>query len=371
VRLVGRGHEAIRATHPKTLEFTADTDLTGRGTCIVAVGVRPVGDLPGPLAGRVRITIDAGGESFALLADANSAWDPAGPAVVRRGPLRLPGTLAVNADAAAADLPRELVAALADPRAEVRITLDPVAGSAAVVLLAVDPVAPDNARLRAELDAADAVLAEDDGARRLVAAATKPATATALRLLVPGADLPAGRVLVIATAELPGRSLHADGRRVEVLGLPVALAAAAAVPGRAPITMAAGADVRAALRSTPAGHCLLLDTDRRRLPELLGAAQQLRGAATAVVVQDFADPVVVDISAPTPMFAGATRLWCCFGPAAPGAALDPAVQAAVARLLADGVATKPAARALAALTGWPQRQAYAEVVAQTRRRGPH
>lgn len=363
--LVGRGHEAIRATHAKTLEFTSGTDLSGRGTCIVAVGVRAGGPAVVPLAGRVRISLDAGGESFSFDADANSGWDPSGPAVVRRGPLRLPGTFAVHADAAAADLPRALVAALADPRTDVRIAVEPTAGPDAVVLFAADASMPADIGLRAEIDAADTVIAQDEGARRLVVAVSPSA-----RALASAADLPPGRVLVVATADVPGRHLRSDGRRVEVRGLPTALAAAAAVLGRAPVTLADGADTRGALRRTPADHCLLLETDRRRLPELLAAAVDIRGSATAVVAQDLADPVTLDLSNDVPPpFAGATRLWCCLAPATSGSdhELDPPVRAALAGLLADGVATKPAARALAALTGWPQRRAYETVVAQTRR----
>ncbi|HEU5265600.1 MAG TPA: hypothetical protein VFU35_02825, partial [Jatrophihabitans sp.] len=59
-------------------------------------------------------------------------------------------------------------------------------------------------------------------------------------------------------------------------------------------------------------------------------------------------------------FAGAGRLFVCLGPG--GDELDPAVQTAVDQLLADGVSTRSAARALAALTGWPQRRAYDTVL---------
>ncbi|MDT4949808.1 MAG: hypothetical protein QOJ37_2403, partial [Pseudonocardiales bacterium] len=104
MRLVGRGDDRIRATHTKTLELTVDAAITERATCVLAVAVHP--EPAQPLAGPVRITISAGGETFSVQALAYSGWDPAGSAVVRRSPLRLPGTLATHADAASSDLPR-------------------------------------------------------------------------------------------------------------------------------------------------------------------------------------------------------------------------------------------------------------------------
>src|SRR5581483_6556914 len=78
VRLVGRGSPAIRATHAKTLEVTADAEITGRATCVIAVGTSAVE--PRRVAGPVRITISVDGESFAFDARANSGWAPGGSA---------------------------------------------------------------------------------------------------------------------------------------------------------------------------------------------------------------------------------------------------------------------------------------------------
>jgi hypothetical protein len=80
-----------------------------------------------------------------------------------------------------------------------------------------------------------------------------------------------------------------------------------------------------------------------------------------VVAQDDADPVLVAVDEPGE-FPGARRLFVCPGPG-PGD-LDPAVRAALDGLIADGVPTRVAARALAALTGWPQRRAYDAVLAR-------
>jgi hypothetical protein len=345
VRLVGRGDDRIRATHTKTLELTVDAAITERATCVLAVAVHP--EPAQPLAGPVRITISAGGESFSLQAQANSSWDPAGSAVVRRSPLRLPGTLATHADAASSDLPRSLVAALRAPGTVVEVTVQPErTQQRTVVLYAADPTRPFDARLQAELNAADTVLAEDAGARALVGRAT------------PTAGGP--RVLVVATRDLPGRSVLADLSTVpvETVGLPARLAAASASPSRGPLLLAPDdADPRELLRTTPAGHRLVLTTEADRLPALLALALDVRGSATATLAQEYAPPLPV-VDGQVPELPSQDIVHICFGPADERTALDPNVRAAIAHLLEDGVATKTAAKALADLTGLSRRDAY-------------
>src|SRR5204862_8133493 len=82
VRLVGRGHGAIRATHGKTLEFSADPEIGERATCIVAVATEVTDGRR--YAGWIRVRITAGDQEFAFDALANPSWQPDGTAVVRR-----------------------------------------------------------------------------------------------------------------------------------------------------------------------------------------------------------------------------------------------------------------------------------------------
>jgi hypothetical protein len=342
VRLVGRGDERIRATHTKTLELIAGTELTERATCVIAVDTA----LPQQrMAGPVRVTITAGDEIFAFDAQANSAWGTTAAAVIRRGPLRLPGTLATHA-AAAADLPRPLVDRLRDPANVVTVTLDPRESEPCLVIFAVDPAVVDDPRLAAEMTAADRVVAADATAARLVPAGSLPVDIT-------------GRTLVLTTDPVADLGVVTDGVPVETIGLPPALAAAAAAPWAGPVLFAT--EVPQALRRTPAGYRLVLPTDRRGLPALLRQAHEIRGSTRAVVARDYTDPVVVPVDDPGD-FAGADRLFVCPGPGRDD--LDPAVRTAVDGLLTDGVPTRAAARALAALTGWPQRRAYEAVLAQ-------
>jgi hypothetical protein len=339
---VGRGHDHIRATHAKTLELSIDPHITERATCVIAVGVQGPAT---PMAGPVRIAISVAGETFELHALANSSWDPSGPAVIRRSPLRLPGTLATQADAASSDLPRALVLALQSPDTIVEVTIEPESTARdTVVLFAADPSRGTDPRLAAEIDAADTIVAEDDAARRLIPPR-------------PGAS---GRLLVVATRDLPGASVHAhlDAAAIETVGLPARLAAAAASPSRGPLTLAPdGADARELMRSTPAGHRLVLATEPDRLLAVLSLALDLRGTASATLAQDYAPPLRV-LDGRIPELSSHQTVHVCLDAATESSALDPAVRAALKQLLADGVPTKTVAKVLTDLTGRPRREAY-------------
>jgi hypothetical protein len=348
VRLVGRGHPAIRATHTKTLELTPDAEVTERATCVVAVHLDRQRRA---LAGDVQLTLRAGTESFTFAARANSAWDPNGTAVIRRSPLRLPGTFATHASAAAADLPRTLVAAAADPRTTVELDVEPLPGRPCAVLFAMDATRPVDARLEAELAAADLVVAEDDDA----------ANAIGERVSRGPVEL-RGRVLVLATRDLPGASIAAQlaGVDVETVGLPPLLAAAAASPSRTPLVVAApDADLRTVLRDAPVAARVALSLPAEQLDAVLRMAADARGSAHGVLVQPHAQPVRIDV-ATAPAHG---TVYLCFDADTGEAALGPRIRAAIEALVSDGVATKTAAAALAALTGWERRRAYAAVLA--------
>jgi hypothetical protein len=332
-----------------------DDEVTERATCVIAVAARP--EPRAPLAGPVRIEINAGSEKFELHALANSAWDPDGPAVIRRSPMRLPGTLATQADAAASDLPRSLVAALRRPDAAVEVLIAPaLSTSDTVVLYAADAARSTDARLAVELDAADVVHAEDAAAGRLVAGWTAGS----------GHSHAARRILVVATEDLPGRSILAlladPATDVETAGLPARLAAAAAAPSRGPLVLAPDdADVRDLLRRTPAGHRLVLTTDAARLSALLSLAAGIRGSADAVLAQEHAPPVRV-VDGQVPQLPSKDIVHCCFIAGGEATQVDPGIRAAVGHLIEDGVPTRTVARVLADLTGLPRRDAYDLVV---------
>ena len=345
MRIVGRGHPAIRATHHKTLELTRDTDITERATCIVAVGVAEAWT---PMAGDVRITITTAGTSFSFAARANSSWNPAGTAIIRRSPFRLPDTFATHASAAAHDLPRELAGAMRDPDVVVETAIERVGGRRCAVLFAVDPsTRPDDPRLRAELAAADLVIAEDEDAARLVG-----------QRVAHGPVAIDGRVLVLAARDLPGAGVvdalpDAD---VETVGLQPALSAAAASPSRAPLVLAT-TDPRTVLRTAAAANRVVIGAAAKDVAALLAFAADQRGTGEAVLVQGSAPPIRIRHGEPFELSSN-DRVQLCFPAATAGNALDPRVRRAIEGLLADGVSTRVAARTLAELTGWPRRRAY-------------
>lgn len=342
MRFVGRGHPAIRATHHKTVELIAADEITDRATCVAGVGMEPAP--PAPMAGPVRIRITVADQRFSFDAVANPSWEPGGAAVIRRGPLRLPGTLATDATAASSDLPRELVAALSSPDALVTVDVVPTSAQRPVIVLfAADPSRRDDPRLRAEIEAATEVIAEDAAARRLVAG------------LEPAGR--AERTLVVATRELPGGAVagRLSDTEIDTVGLSSVLAVAAACPSRNPLTI--GGD----LRTTPSAHRLVLSLRRADLPDLMRRAANERGVAAATVMQDHGRPLPATVDE-IPDLPGAEEVACCLHPASATETLDPGVRAAVDALLADEVPTKTVSRALAALTGWERRRAYDAVL---------
>jgi hypothetical protein len=153
VRLTAAGHPAVTGRHDKTLELTAAGSVTARATCILAVSAGPLpGELP-LLRERVRLTLAAGGVRAAVEGEVNPGWHSAGSLIVRRSGQLDADTYLVNATAAAADLPVELLAALRDPGATVEVTAEEVGTPTPVVLvLTGGPATDESARLAAQAD---------------------------------------------------------------------------------------------------------------------------------------------------------------------------------------------------------------------------
>lgn len=122
--LVGHGHPAIRATHAKTFELTAEPAITARATCVLAVGTVLDPNLA-PLRGRVRLTLATPGLP-ALTGEAtlNPRRALTDRAVIRRSRTLDADTLAVDSTLTAEDLPAEFADALTDPGREVTLTVE-------------------------------------------------------------------------------------------------------------------------------------------------------------------------------------------------------------------------------------------------------
>ena len=304
------------------------------------------------MAGDVRLILRAGEEECEFEARANSAWAPGDTVVIRRSPLRLPGTFATHASAAAADIPRSLIEAARDADTRVTLDVEPVRGRACAVLFALDPSRTPGPRLAAELNAAELVVAEDEVAAQALGQRVNA-----------GPILVTGRVLVVAAQDLPGISVARDLASVDVetIGLPPLLAAAAASPARGPLLVAApDADPRGVLRDAPAEARVAMAVRGTELPDVLHMAAEARGSAHGVLVQPYAAPVRIGSAQ---QLRAKGMVYVCFDAVAGAEALDPRVRAAVDALVADGVPTKATAAALAALTGWERRRAYDAVLA--------
>lgn len=122
--VVAHGHEHVQATHESTLEFTSDDWLTPAGDCILGVEADQVpadfdpafvSAAQDPTA-EITVTIDAVGHSQTITGRGHPELTFAGDRsmVARTSTYTDDRTVMIDADAAAADIDRELVAALAD-----------------------------------------------------------------------------------------------------------------------------------------------------------------------------------------------------------------------------------------------------------------
>jgi hypothetical protein len=134
VTVAARGHDNVRATHESTLELTTDDWLTPAGDCIVGVeaDTAPAG-VPAEFAEACRdeaavVTATFGADGLETTVtgrgDPDLTFDDERSMVFRTSGHVDDRTVMVGADAAAADLDRDLVAALeagADLTATLRV----------------------------------------------------------------------------------------------------------------------------------------------------------------------------------------------------------------------------------------------------------
>jgi len=122
------GHPMVRSLHRNTIEVTRDPHLTLRGDCIIGVNADKG---PSELASSVReaissenskilITIEVPPNEFVVRATGGKelTLESREEMVIRKSCFVSPRTLALNADAAAKDIPRKMVEALRDPRSK-------------------------------------------------------------------------------------------------------------------------------------------------------------------------------------------------------------------------------------------------------------
>jgi len=119
------GHPMIRSAHSTTIEVTTEEHLTAKGDCIVGVGASSgcaqldaqVKEGLRTRGSRVIIRLVVGNHTFEVRAEGDPRLElsHSNDIVIRRSDFASDRTLAVRADAAAKDVPREIVRLLRDP----------------------------------------------------------------------------------------------------------------------------------------------------------------------------------------------------------------------------------------------------------------
>jgi hypothetical protein len=132
-QILAYGHKNILAMHPTTLMITKDKELTKQGDCIIAVGAnKAVADLNIEFKQKLQnpktkvnitIEIDDFTEQVSAYGSAELDLNNNKDIVIRKSNFTSDRTLAVKADKAAKDLPREFTKKLETPNQQIKITL--------------------------------------------------------------------------------------------------------------------------------------------------------------------------------------------------------------------------------------------------------
>lgn len=122
--ITAHGHEHVQATHESTVEFTSDDWLTPAGDCILGIEADQVPadfdpafvDAAQSADAEITATIEAGDHSQTIAGRGHPelTFDDDRSMVARTSTYTDDRTVMIDADAAAADIDRGLVAALAD-----------------------------------------------------------------------------------------------------------------------------------------------------------------------------------------------------------------------------------------------------------------
>lgn len=403
-----RGHPNIRASHAKTLELTGDGEITSAGTCIVGVSCRYDEEALLGLRGSVRIRLTCGAIEDALTARVNPLFRRGDPLIVRRGPEPAPRTFCIAASKGSSMLDRRLVAALAEPGAELAVTVEPLASQsvergvlfivgmpigneadislrALDVLASVDSVAAEDTRtVRAFLDRhgirCSAVSFHDHNERTRTPQLLQRLAAGERIALVSEAGMP----LVSDPGFNLVRAAHEEEILVTVVPGPDAVTASLAVSGIAPhdfrfigfLPRKKGARRRLLATLAPASYTTVFFEAPHRILETLDDLEATLGERPVVVCKNltkFGEAVLRGTARnvrETIAAGGEPRgeLAVVVAGAGPPSEDDEAggISAELARmveaLIEEGLPTKTIAAALAGAAGWSRREAYDYVV---------
>jgi uncharacterized protein len=132
-KIVAYGHPNIQSIHPTTLMITKDRELSKNGDCVIAVGAdKSLVDLSPAFKealkrpdAKLTITLEADGLKEQITAEGSPKLTLTNPTdiVVRKSDYVSDRTLAIHADKASSDLPRDLVEKLKNPQQKIKISL--------------------------------------------------------------------------------------------------------------------------------------------------------------------------------------------------------------------------------------------------------
>lgn len=171
------GHPSITGTHRKTLEFTRDSEISPRATCIIGVGGDWNDRTLRSLRGQIRVEIEIGSEHYSFEATVSETPDTTS-LIFRRGVGFSSKTYAYQSTVGAAGIDRALLKELRDPDSTVTVRIHeigysrPARGVLHIVALPIGDFADLSSRARKVIERADLVLAEDTRRFRVFARET-------------------------------------------------------------------------------------------------------------------------------------------------------------------------------------------------------
>ncbi len=120
------GHENVLATHPTTLEFTKDKELTLKGNCIVGVGADFKVNNKIINSKKIKITIECDGIIEEITSAVNPDFDDDKEIVVRLSEFNSKRTLGINADKASVHIDRRIIDKLKDPNNFANVVIEAI-----------------------------------------------------------------------------------------------------------------------------------------------------------------------------------------------------------------------------------------------------
>jgi len=120
------GHQNIRATHYKTIEFTKDSELTVRGDCIVGVRADFDGSELKKLSGKVKITVKVGTLKDMFKAVINPHFDGENEIVFRKSKYNSKRTLGIRLNKGSNRLDRNIVQLMQNPDTVMKVIIEEI-----------------------------------------------------------------------------------------------------------------------------------------------------------------------------------------------------------------------------------------------------